>query len=333
MESRTSEKGSVPPSAEEENTNFENVTRTRLEEFKEDCVLRGMSHGSILSYLSAIRIFLRFLSDKNKDFDQVDKTVLKAYIDYLLNDRKVAYPTLEAHFSAISAFYDWLVFEEHVPANPVLTVRKRYLRRYKNGQGMEAGVRKLITVEQMARLVNSILNSRGRAIVTLLAKTGVRRGELVRMDLQDIDIDAMSIRLKPTAKRTNRVVYFDEEAKQVVVEWLRMRKAYARPDSSALFVTESGGRINKNHVYEIVTRHASHLGLHDPESERPEDRFTPHCCRHWFTTHLRRNGMPREHIQELRGDVRPDAMDIYYHIDPDDLRKSYLAHIPRLGLS
>lgn len=124
----------------------------------------GMSHGSILSYLSAIRIFLRFLSDKNKDFDQVDKTVLKAYIDYLLDERKVTYPTLKAHFSAISAFYDWLVLEDLVPANPVPTIRKRYLRRYKNGQGLETGGRKLITVEQMARLVNSILNSRDRAL-------------------------------------------------------------------------------------------------------------------------------------------------------------------------
>lgn len=304
-----------------------------LDEFREDCELRGMSHGSILSYLSAIRIFSRFLSDKNRDFNQVDKTVLKAYIDYLLNERRVTYPTLEAHFSAISAFYEWLVFEELVPANPVLTVRKRYLRRYKNGQGLKAGGRKLITVEQMARLINSILNSRDRAIVTLLAKTGVRRGELVRMDVQDVDLGAMSIRLKPTAKRTNRLVFFDEETKQVLVEWLRMRKAYARADCQALFVTDGGGRVNKNHVYDIVTTHAAHLGLHDPNSEKPEDRFTPHCCRHWFTTHLRRNGMPREHIQELRGDSRPDAMDIYYHIDLEDLRKSYLAHIPRLGLN
>lgn len=304
-----------------------------IDEFKEDCELRGMTHGSILTYLSAIRIFSEFLSARGLDFDQADKTALKAYIDYLLNERKVAYPTLEAHFSAISAFYDWLVFVDCLTANPLLAVRKRYLRRYKNGQGMGAGGRKLITVEQMARLINSILNARDRAIVTLLAKTGVRRGELIRMDVKDVDLDSMSIRLKPTAKRTNRLVFFDEEARQAVSQWLRVRKSYARTECPALFVTESGGRINKNHVYEIVTRHAARLGLHAPESERPEDRFTPHCCRHWFTTHLRRNGMPREHIQELRGDARPEAMDIYYHIDSEDLRKSYLAHIPRLGLN
>jgi integrase/recombinase XerD len=45
-----------------------------------------------------------------------------------------------------------------------------------------------------------------------------------------------------------------------------------------------------------------------------------------------RSGMPREHVQELRGDVRSEAVDIYYHIDPEELRKSYLAHIPKLGI-
>ena len=61
-------------------------------------------------------------------------------------------------------------------------------------------------------------------------------------------------------------------------------------------------------------------------------RFTPHYCRHWFTTHLRRNGMKREYIKELRGNSRNEAMDIYYQIDRDELRRSYLANIPTLGI-
>ena len=82
----------------------------------------------------------------------------------------------------------------------------------------------------------------------------------------------------------------------------------------------------------MVVEHAKRAGLHDSKSPDLEDHFTPHCCRHWFTTHLRRAGMPREHIKELRGDVRGEAMDIYYHIDMEELRKSYLAHMPRLEI-
>jgi len=63
-----------------------------------------------------------------------------------------------------------------------------------------------------------------------------------------------------------------------------------------------------------------------------EDRFMTHCFRHWFTTHLLRAGMPREYVKELRGDARNEAIDIYHHIDREDLRKSYLACIPELGI-
>ncbi len=65
---------------------------------------------------------------------------------------------------------------------------------------------------------------------------------------------------------------------------------------------------------------------------RLEDRFTPHCCRHWFVTHLLRAGMSRDFVKELRGDTRGEAIDIYNHIDKKDLRESYLAHIPQLGI-
>ncbi len=303
-----------------------------LKQFKTECALKGMSGNSIASYASAMRIFMYFLMSKQKPLVEVDKDVLKSYIDHLLNHRKVAYRTLSYHFSALAAFYDWLLFDDQIKENPVLAVRKRYLKRYKNGEGMQQEGRMLISVEQMSQLVRSIVSVRDRALVLTLAKTGVRRNELINMDVEDVDWEKMSIKLKSTAKRSNRLVFFDEETKRILKEWMNMRRLYVRSDSQALFISQGGGRLNKNHVYDIVILQATLVGLHDPDSERLEDHFTPHCCRHWFTTHLRRAGMQREHIQELRGDSRPDAIDIYYHIDPEDLRLAYLAFIPRLGL-
>jgi site-specific recombinase XerD len=57
-----------------------------------------------------------------------------------------------------------------------------------------------------------------------------------------------------------------------------------------------------------------------------------HYCSHWFVTHLLRAGMSRDFVKELRGDTRGEAIDIYNHIDKKDLRESYLAHIPQLGI-
>lgn len=74
------------------------------------------------------------------------------------------------------------------------------------------------------------------------------------------------------------------------------------------------------------------MGYHNPESPNLEDHFGPHCFRHWFTTWLLRSGMPREYVKEVRGVVRREAIDIYHHIDREELRRAYLACIPKLGI-
>ncbi|MCJ7443779.1 MAG: tyrosine-type recombinase/integrase, partial [Methanotrichaceae archaeon] len=105
-----------------------------------------------------------------------------------------------------------------------------------------------------------------------------------------------------------------------------------KKDDVALFTGRLKGRISPKQVDNVVKRHAARVGLHNSNSKCLEDRFTPHCCRHWFTTYLIRAGMPRDFVKELRGDVRRDAIDIYNHIDKKELKESYLAHIPQLGI-
>ena len=81
-----------------------------------------------------------------------------------------------------------------------------------------------------------------------------------------------------------------------------------------------------------MTSQAEYLGLHNPSSPKVEDHFTPHCCRHWFTTMLARAGIDKDLLKELRGDARRESMDVYRHIDPEELRKAYLASVPELGI-
>jgi integrase/recombinase XerD len=127
-------------------------------------------------------------------------------------------------------------------------------------------------------------------------------------------------------------LFFDNEAEYVLRVWLEFRKAKERKGTLALFLSRNGGRMSSNEIGHIVKKHASRIGLHNPESKSLEDHFTPHCCRHWFTTHLIRSGMSRDFVKELRGDIRHEAIDIYNHIDKKELRESYLAHIPQFGI-
>jgi integrase/recombinase XerD len=301
-----------------------------IEGFLQDCTIRGMTKRSVESYHSSLKGFTSYSEERGIGIVEVDKDALRGYIEHLRLHKGFTMRTIEANFSAISSFYEYLVFEGIVSANPVIPIRKRYIKRYGNND--DAHTRKLISVDDMAMLINSTIDIRDKAIITLLAKTGIRRNELVTLDLSDIDFVEQKIRLKPTAKRTNRTIFFDEETAFLLRRWVKIRTGMNRKDDPALFLNAYGGRLNRNGIYDAVVKAAERIGLHEPKSDRLEDHFTPHCCRHWFTTHLRRAGMPREFIQELRGDAKRETIDIYDHIDEKELKESYLACIPKLGV-
>ena len=302
-----------------------------IAQFGEDCITRGLTPETARRYLSSLKIFNNYLEENDLNLIETDRNTLRNFINYLRADRGVSQRTIETYFAAMASYFGYLEYERYIEKNPVYEVRKRYLQKYKDND--DGQVRKLISVEEMAKLINLTMGVRDRAIISLLAKTGIRRNELIKLDVDDINWIEQSIRLKPTAKRTNRTIFFDDETALVLHRWIKSsEEARKKFKTKALFISNKGGRLNRNGVYLAVTRPAEKIGLHNPGSDRMEDHFSPHCCRHWFTTHLRRAGMPREFIQELRGDVRKEAIDIYDHIDKKELRESYLAHVPQLGI-
>jgi len=303
-----------------------------LEAFAEDAALRGLTKETLRAYLSYGGILAEFLASRGKGFLDIDAETLKDVLRYVLS-RQVKAKTVRAYFSALSAVCDYLQYEGLLPANPVPPFRKRYLRDYKKRRGEDDGVRRLLTVEEMRLLIGSTLDVRDRAMFFVLAKTGVRREELIAMDVDDVDFVAGSVHLKPHPKRSNPLVFFDDEAAHALKAWLRAREGYAlAPGEPALFVGQHGRRLRRQGVYEAVVYQAIACGLQAAEGKDPARRVTPHGFRHFFTTMLRRNGMPREFIKWLRGDARNEAIDVYDHIDPDEVRKAYLACVPRLGL-
>jgi integrase/recombinase XerD len=298
-----------------------------IEEFCRDC--RDRNIKSVVTYEVYVKQYLDVLASRSKNTTSADKTDLKAFLSGL-RQRGLKQASIEKAFTALSSFYAYMVDEELISSNPIPSFKRKYIRPYKAGNTSDT--KQLISVEQASLLVNSTLNSRDKAILILLFKTGMRRGELCSLDVDDISLDNKTLRLKPTAKRSNRLLYFDSEAEYVLRAWLQFRKQRNKYGSPALFLSRKGLRLSKAQIYEIVTKHASRVGLHNPNSRHTEEHFAPHCCRHWFTTHLIRAGMPRDFVKELRGDVRHEAIDIYNHIDKKELKESYLAHIPQLGI-
>jgi integrase/recombinase XerD len=302
-----------------------------IKQYITDCQLRNFSDQTIESYKSTMHLFSEYIQKKNKGLLEIDKDTLRSYISYLISI-DISYKTIENRFSTFASFYDYLVYEGLLENNIVLNIRKRYIRQYKKNNH-NGNKRKLIDLETMSRFINLIFDVQIQAIALLAAKTGIRLRELISIDLNEINWQEMSITLKTKPKRSNLTVFFDAECAMILKRWIAKRQNIAKKECNALFISYvTGQRIHRNTIYREFTKWAEKAGLHDPNSSKLEDHYTLHCQRHWFTTELRRAGMPREFIKELRGDKRSDAMDIYDHIDRQELRRSYLAHIPELGI-
>ncbi|NYT02719.1 MAG: site-specific integrase, partial [Methanosarcinales archaeon] len=146
-----------------------------IDRFGKDCTIRGMSPGTVEVYIYNVKTFHKYLYQRGLDLLDVDKDILRDYLEYQRFERGLSQKTVENQFTTLSSFYEYLAYEGLREMNPVLQVRKRYLRRYKDND--DGQTRQLISVEEMARLINSTLDARDKAILALLAKTGIRRGE------------------------------------------------------------------------------------------------------------------------------------------------------------
>lgn len=301
-----------------------------IDQFREDCKLRDMTKESIRSYISEMKIFNDYLQKNGINILNINNEVLEDFLKYLIEERNNTHSRIENYFSGLSSFYSFLLYKGYVDKNIILPFRKRYLKRFKKNN--TPAIRMLISVEEMCKFVNSIVPIRDKAIAILLAKTGIRRGELLSIELNEIDFNERSIMLKPFHKRSNRLVFFDDETDFILNKWLKRRKELVNNGVTHLFVNDYGQPLGRSGVYNAIVGWAKKLGFYDSDSNRLEDHFSCHNFRHFFTTHLLRNGMPREYVKELRGDIRAEAIDIYHHIDPKDLRKAYLSAIPKLNV-
>lgn len=302
--------------------NTPNTEKTIID-FIHDCQVRNFSPRTIQSYKSHICYFLSLypvlISLEN----------LKNFLVHIRDERGLSASTVENYFSSLTSFYDFLEWEGMIEKNIIPQFRKRYLRYYKTPRHEE---RQLLSIEQMRDLVNSADWIGYKAMFLFFCKTGVRRQELIDLDKEDLFLSKNYAILKGHhAKRSNCIVFFDDECKQVLQQWLKWRHNHGFNSSPALFLGEHGERIFRDRVYYATTEHAQRLGLHDPNG-RLNEKFTPHCFRHFFTTWMRRQGCPRSILQELRGDSRKEAIDIYDHITQNELKEAYFQHVPQLNL-
>jgi integrase/recombinase XerD len=301
-----------------------------LDSWAKDAETRGLAELTIGGYRRNLRAYAGYLGPLS--ILPIGVPQLTSYMDHLKTTRGLEGKQLAPHVAALASLYDFLASEAITATNPVPSFRRRFLAvPLREAHKKRLARRQLLSVDHMKLLVHSVSDLRDRALLVVLVKTGVRSGELVAIDVGDIDWKNQAITLKPFRKRTNLLVFFDDETEHLLKTWLAIRKTWVADDNGPLFIADSG-RLPRAKVGQIVSSAARRLGLHNPKGDL-KARFTPHACRHWFSTHLRRAGMEAEFIQFMRGDSPGRTLDTYLHIDWEEVRHDYLKRIPQLGLT
>jgi integrase/recombinase XerC len=173
------------------------------------------------------------------------------------------------------------------------------------------------------------LRARDRAILEVFYAAGLRIGELVGLDLPDVDLHEGLARIRGKGRK-ERIVPVGRPARDSLRAYLDLRdglqpgKANGPKDAEAIFLNRRGGRITTRSVSRIVLKYLIASGL--------GKKITPHGLRHSFATHLLNAGADLRAIQELLGHARLQTTQRYTHVGLDKVLEVYDRAHPRARL-
>lgn len=274
-------------------------------------VEKGCSPHTVDAYRADLETFGAFLREQGLEPEQVDRTVARAFLRRL-QDARLAPSTVARKLAALRSFYAFLVREGRLDSHPL-----RGLGTPKQPRRLP---RSLSVDETVALLTAPDLRTpqglRDRAILELLYASGLRVGELVRIDLDDIDWGRHEIRVLGKGGRM-RLALAGVPALRALRAYVRFGRPLLARDRSdrALFLNRLGGRLSDRSVRALVSMYARLAGL--------EGKVTPHTLRHTFATHLLEGGADLRIVQELLGHARLTTTERYTHVSLRHLREVY----------
>src|SRR6478609_1052013 len=229
--------------------------------------------------------------------------------------------TIARRAAAARTFYRWAARTGRVAADPSL----RLVAPRRGGRLpavlRQAEATKLLDIAAVAADDEDPIHIRNRAILELLYASGIRVGELVAIDIDDLDLGTDVVRVTGKGAK-QRVVPFGIPARRAMESWLSARPRVATPQTgAALFLGRRGKRVDPRQVREVVHALLAHL------PDAPD--LGPHGLRHSAATHLLEGGADLRVVQELLGHASLATTQLYTHVSVDRLRRSYEQAHPR----
>ncbi len=179
----------------------------------------------------------------------------------------------------------------------------------------EVDVNRLLRTRVAGR--SDLLRLRDVAMMELLYAAGIRRAELVGINLSDVDLERRTLRVLGKGNK-ERMVLFNRAARDAMKMYLHVRP---RSSDGALFLSERGTRLSHNQAGKIFRLYADLSGI--------TEHATPHTMRHSFATHLLQNGADLVTIKELLGHASLATTQIYTNVSLEHIRRTYDDAHPR----
>jgi integrase/recombinase XerD len=266
------------------------------------------------TYRRALRDFLVWLDEQGvAQLSDVARELVTAYrlhIQTQASSKGTPYAlwTQVSIFIALRFFFSWMVKTGRLLADPT-----RHLPYARRPQSLP----KSLKVRDVARLLrnqpDTVLGIRDRAVLELLYVTGMRRAEVAKLKLQDVDLDQRQILVREGKGRKDRVVVMGEKAKKALVDYLEKSrpKLLRGTDDGSVFIGRRGEPLGEGQVTQRVIDLGRRIGL----------KIAPHLLRHTCATHLLRGRADIRQIQKLLGHASLNTTERYTKVEVTDLRK------------
>ena len=297
--------------------------------------IKGQSPRTISEYYLDLRMFLRFVKLMRnempmntpledipiKDVDlefvrQITTSEVFDFLSYLAYDRPLNPDSTFTDYgiepaarsrklAAIKSFYKYLtVRTKQLQENPVADLEYPKLRK---------SLPKYLTVAQAAALLEAVSGQNAKrdyAILMIFLNCGIRRSELVGLNISDVYEDRIRVVGKGNKER---FVYFGSACHRAIEAYMEERKKMVLTDNRALFGSRNGNRISVTAVHRLVEKALLKAGL-------DATQFSAHKLRHTAATMMLSGGVDVKTVQEVLGHENLNTTQIYTHIESTELK-------------
>ena len=276
---------------------------TLKEEFLSAKQVEGCSERSVNYYSSTLDNLIKNLE---KPFNQIETEDLRIYLSEYQKKNNASKQTIDNIRRILSSFFTWLEDEDYILKSPVRRIHK--IKTMKQ-------VKETYSDEALEKLRDNCKTIRDLALIDMLASTGMRVGELVKLNRVDVDfVNRECVVLGKGSKE--RVVYFDARTKLHLQNYLNSRT----DDNEALFVSllEPHNRLEIAGVEIMLRKLGRSLEI---------NKVHPHKFRRTLATRAIDKGMPIEQVQKLLGHQKIDTTMEYAIVDQQNVKNSHKKYL------